>query len=390
MSDQSGNATSVSPTYPSGALPCLCRLDYATVKLLLLLTLLLGSRLASPQQKPAYVGAETCGLCHPSQMALQSESAHTQALSPAARHRFADSFAPQEELVRPPRYHFQFRRHAGGLQVRVSDSKDALELPLEWAFGAGEQAVTFISRWDENWYLEHYFTYYSATGSLGPTPGHVGRPSHTLPLATGLFYRTVHPTAGIVQCFECHSTGPPRIEPGNLVRPAELGVRCEACHGPGQAHVQAATGGAIDKARGMIENPKRLSAAQLNQLCGRCHRAPVGGPVLDFSKPWNLRHQPIYLAKSACFLRSKGALSCLTCHDAHQKLDRELTHYDAKCLTCHLAQRHPDVAEYTSREGGGCVSCHMPHVEAQESIQFTNHWIGIYGAEKLLPQGAKP
>ena len=46
-----------------------------------------------------------------------------------------------------------------------------MDLPMEWAFGAGRQAVTFVTRVDKDWYVEHYSTYYSALRSWGPTPG---------------------------------------------------------------------------------------------------------------------------------------------------------------------------------------------------------------------------
>src|SRR5437667_3827294 len=94
-------------------------------------------------QNGSYVGAETCGKCHAARFTGQSRSAHAHALSPAARHPLADSFAPDTELLRPPRYHFRFRRDGGALRVNVSDGKETSDLPIEWAFGAGAQAVTF-------------------------------------------------------------------------------------------------------------------------------------------------------------------------------------------------------------------------------------------------------
>jgi hypothetical protein len=154
-------------------------------------------------QNASYVGAETCGKCHAAQLAGQSASAHAHALSGAAQHPLAASFVPAQELVRPPRFHFQFRRSGAELRVGVSDGKETLDLPMEWAFGAGEQAVTFVSRLDADWYLEHYFTYYSAIRALAPTPGHEGYRSNTLPLARGVLYQSVDPVSGIVKCFEC-------------------------------------------------------------------------------------------------------------------------------------------------------------------------------------------
>src|SRR4051812_31385038 len=72
-------------------------------------------------QSASYVGAKTCGSCHPAQLAGQSETAHARALSPASQHALAAKFFPDGELIRPPRFHFQFRRRGAELRVHVSD-----------------------------------------------------------------------------------------------------------------------------------------------------------------------------------------------------------------------------------------------------------------------------
>src|SRR5207248_2666499 len=125
------------------------------------------------------------------------------------------------------------------------------------------------------------------------------------------------------------------------------------------------------------QNPGRMSASDLNQFCGNCHRAPQDGPLSNWTKAWNVRHQPIYLSQSACFLKSNGALSCLTCHDSHRELDRDSAWYDQKCAGCHTS----------AHSRAGCIGCHMPHVSPQPHIEFTNHWIGVYAADsKLSPR----
>jgi predicted CXXCH cytochrome family protein len=50
----------------------------------------------------------------------------------------------------------------------------------------------------------------------------------------------------------------------------EKGVGCEACHGPGSAHVWG-NGAVGDPANPNIVNPSRLSAERRNDLCGQCH-----------------------------------------------------------------------------------------------------------------------
>src|SRR6266567_1580438 len=286
---------------------------------ILLLAALTFPGIVQSQPKAAYLGAAACGKCHPAELAKQSGSAHARSLFPAAQHPLAGSFAPDGELVRPPRYHFQFRRSGGRLTLHAFDGRDSIDLPIDWAFGAGEQAVTFVSRLDAEWYLEHYFTYYAAIGALAPTPGQTGLRSDTLTLAMGLKYRAAEPVSGIVKCFQCHSTGPPVADPADQIQPAELGVRCEACHGPGAPHAEAASQGRIQDARRFIRNPARMSAADLNQFCGECHRAPEGGPAVNHYKAWDVRYQPVYFAQSSCFVKSKGRLSCLTCHNPHEE-----------------------------------------------------------------------
>ncbi|MEO8053457.1 MAG: multiheme c-type cytochrome [Acidobacteriota bacterium] len=254
-----------------------------------------------------------------------------------------------------------------------------MNLPLEWAFGGGDQAVTFVTRVDEDWYLEHYLTYYSAPRALGPTPGQEGLVADSLPHAVGLLYKTLDPNTGVMGCFQCHSTGPVGIGAKRELQPAELGVRCEACHGPGSLHRDAAVLGQKETARKLIGNPRRMSAAELNQFCGTCHRRPAPpGSATDWNVAWNVRHQPVYLNQAACFRKSNGALSCLTCHDPHQDLRRnDVAYYNQKCLSCHGASRPPQPVCVATKPAN-CIGCHMPQVSPQAYLRFTNHWIGVY------------
>ncbi|MQA28976.1 MAG: ammonia-forming cytochrome c nitrite reductase subunit c552 [Luteitalea sp.] len=91
-----------------------------------------------------------------------------------------------------------------------------------------------------------------------------------------------------VVCINCHAThGKPELE-AMLIAPleapavdtqvAELGIACEACHGPGRAHVQANRDplrryglylrGTADST---ITQPVRLNPKLSSQVCGQCH-----------------------------------------------------------------------------------------------------------------------
>jgi tetratricopeptide (TPR) repeat protein len=279
-----------------------------------------------------YAGSAVCGKCHAAQFESQSKTAHAHAL------RRAQATDPG------PGSHSQ------------------------WAFGAGTKAVTWISQTGEETIAEHGLSYYAATKSLAITPGHAS--------SADIVYRTFDPIDTGLRCFRCHSTGPVTLAAGFQVQPSEPGIHCEACHGPGRAHAES--GGA-----GAIQNPKRLSAVQINTLCGACHRqASDLDDDTDWSNVWNVRHQPSYLHRSACFRNSDGALSCLTCHDPHQPLKTAASAYDARCTSCHAKAAHT-----TPIAARSCVGCHMPQVAASANLKFTNHWIGIYDprGRNLIP-----
>src|SRR5215472_3023394 len=252
-----------------------------------------------------YAGSASCGKCHAAEFEAQSASAHA--------HSIAPSKAPQ---------------------------------PGQWAFGAGQQAITFVTQIDPEVYLEEAQSWYRRLNGYALTPGAAS--------AAGTRYRLFDPAAGILRCFACHSTGPLALNGEQAIQPHELGVRCEACHGPGAAHAR-------DPERAHPVNPGRLRADQINAFCGNCHRMPAGADdTPDLRNPWNMRHQPLLLAASACFQRSAGRLSCLTCHSPHARLVRDAAAYDAKCTGCHASPRHS-----TPVAGQACATCHMPQVRPQ-------------------------
>jgi hypothetical protein len=210
-------------------------------------------------------------------------------------------------------------------------------------------------------------TYYTSAAKLDRTPGHQDK------TGPGVRYEIFSADAAILRCFLCHSTGTPAVSKTGVIRPEEAGVRCETCHGPGVDHV-------AKPGKGNIVQPAAYSADELNRMCGSCHRMPAAsGENTDYANPWNARHQPLYLAQSECFVRSRGKLSCLTCHSAHSGAARPA------CAGCHSSVRHPPAIKTA---GVACETCHMPVVQPSAYLRFSNHWIGVYRrGENLIPLG---
>jgi predicted CXXCH cytochrome family protein len=228
-------------------------------------------------------------------------------------------------------------------------------------------------------------------------------------------------------CIQCHSVaGEPRHDRSTdrfETRVVELGIACEACHGPGAEHVRRhqnpitrygqRRSGAADPS---IVNPARLDAERASEVCGQCHAYFIPNDaerwwqsgfaenfrpgdaladsrrVLDLEADFGRHPAPINAAmeslfyadgtirvggrewnglrQSACFEKGSGArqLSCLSCHQMHgADPDDQLKaegQTNAVCQSCHGAQADR-LTEHThhlaNSSGSQCVNCHMPY-----------------------------
>jgi hypothetical protein len=260
------------------------------------------------------------------------------------------------------------------LAFSVTDGVKTTSVPAVWAFGS-KNGQTYILEKDGA-YFESRLSFFTKTHSLDITPGQSSELPNGLETALG---RKLGIDAA-QGCFRCHTTA---AITSNMFEPekATVGVTCEACHGPGAAHVASMTANDPERATAIM-NPADLSPANSVNFCGACHIAwadvveGAGRPSAGL-----IRFQPYRLEQSRCWgTNGDPRLTCVSCHNPHEPLVQEPAAYDSKCLACHGLRLKPTgrhVAKTVCKvAASGCVSCHMPKYEVpQTHTLFTDHEI---------------
>jgi len=279
-----------------------------------------------------------------------------------------------EILQRNPELTFQengFRsrivREGDRSVLTVTRGGETLTATLLWAFGRGQAGQTYVFERGGTYY-ESRVSYYNALHGPDLTMGAQQAKPKDIEDAAG---RRMGPRDAM-ECFGCHSTG--AVSGGRLKLESILpGVGCESCHGPAARHVAAVRAG--DPAAAQMPRLAGLTAEEMSEMCGRCHRTwsqiAVSGPrgVL------NVRFQPYRLTNSKCYNVADARIRCSACHDPHGLLETSAAAYDSKCTACHSAKAD---AKTCNRAKQNCVNCHMPKIELPGAhARFTDHQIRI-------------
>lgn len=153
-------------------------------------------------------------------------------------------------------------------------------------------------------------------------------------------------------CLTCHAG---KEERNNFRRGEHWrnDIGCTDCHSSHQfvtGRNLASSITFVSKANG--EKPGYSSIALLKlgepQLCMSCH----GETKPDFNKPFH--HKVL-----------EGAIKCSDCHNPHggfeAKQTRLATGADAACIKCHADKQGPFTYEHAPLKTEGCTACHTPH-----------------------------
>lgn len=342
-----------------------------------------SKRIGGGSRPAGFVGDRACAECHVGEFALHRRSGHSKTLQPAeetAVARWLDGQTLKDPEL--PQVTWSYALRDRRLSVERAEGGEVERFLIDYAFGSGNHASTFVSMAERDPRApvgqEHRLTCYSGTKTLDVTPGHelMAPAPGTTPRGRSLS------SLKLLRCFRCHTTVT-SAEGRNVLDVATMipNVTCERCHGPAQAHVQAAR--RDESELGMLMGPDRWTADSMMRSCGECHRHPADTPPASIRTD-NIeivRHQPVGLMQSKCYTLSRGSLSCVTCHDPHAPASRDRTRYEASCRSCHATapQTICPVSPQT-----GCLDCHMPRRNSGQGILFTDHWIRIVGED---PEG---
>ncbi|MCR9088093.1 MAG: hypothetical protein NXH97_15265 [Rhodobacteraceae bacterium] len=350
----------------------------------------LGPVVAIAQDAPAYVGSAACTPCHAEATAAWEDSHHAWAWTEPTAERVLADFDDTEF-------------DGAGMSVRFSHSEDdGYNISVTEADGSNRvypvHSVAGVAP------LQQYL--------LETEPGRLQSfdvvwdtekggwfhlyPDQTLAPGDGLHWTGPFKTWN-ARCAECHATGYEKAyDPATrsyASTQAEIGVGCEACHGPGAAHLDWAAGRSFDAA-GLSATGLTIdySGRQQSQIdgCAGCHARreafgdgnPVPGtPFHDSYRLATLRPglyhadgqilEEVYVTGS--FLQSKmyaAGVTCTDCHDAHSAT--RIAEGTGICTSCHAPvgdERFPQAAGLyddpshhfhpMGSEGAQCRNCHM-------------------------------
>ncbi len=228
-------------------------------------------------------------------------------------------------------------------------------------------------------------------------------------------------------CSRCHSThGIAAFDPlsdTHDTRTVEFGISCEACHGPGKAHIEANRNPLRryqlhnkDAGDSLIVNPANIDHQRSAEVCGRCHsffmskssekrlewndhgqsfrpgdvledhlhlQHPGQGPLPDFEKLESTFFENRFwsdgmvrvagreyngLLNTPCFQR--GKMSCLSCHSLHKTPDNPASDLEWA----------DDQLGHGMRENAACTQCHESFTKPDVLAAHTHHTPGSSGS----------
>lgn len=359
----------------------------------------------------AYVGSKSCGTsgCHEDINRTYFSTPHGQSMAPANSPKDLRRVPkPITVFNRKNNRYYQVYQDGGNLYQRAyeldKDGHRIYNIAHKIDYVSGGESVGYTYMYSVGpWIFEAPLSYYVYSARWELSPGYAAD-DHG-------FNRVI-----TTECLLCHNGQPDPVlkREGMYKDPpfrfGELGIGCEACHGPGALHVKEmqtkrSSSPGPHEVDTSIVNPAKLSPRLANDLCSECHQAGhamvlyPGKTVLDYrpgrplAETMMIVNRPIKeeqraeanrleanppvrdsleeplwwknstMELSKCYQASHGQLTCGTCHSIHHapRPEDEKAAYRAACLSCHKESScslKPDAPARAAAKDD-CIECHM-------------------------------
>jgi predicted CXXCH cytochrome family protein len=375
-----------------------------------------------------YTGHEACRSCHVELYDRWAKSAHAHSTSPLTPENAPPEMLEGGRVEHAPGQSDFSREDDGFFVTTLGDDGLPHRYPVTHVVGpkrvsffltrlpdGGLQVLPSMREVTTGAWFDYTHLIFGVPGTDYATPPIIrpGEPSYwTGPLRS--YDRT---------CGRCHSSGrreaTPAADGGTRMEWDPLPVDCEACHGPGAAHVAFWKNPPETWRPDPILALGKLPRDRAQDVCLWCHLESEvisehwrpGDDVFEFLSPTLLDNlervdaagRPVELVYdglpflfSAC--AEKGKLNCVYCHDAHG------THHtadllvppdrtDTLCAGCHFeiaANSKTHTHHKATGTGGACVACHMPYLAIERGHGVVrDHTLGsplpdLYGGRTAL------
>ncbi|MGB1140350.1 MAG: tetratricopeptide repeat protein [Halioglobus sp.] len=348
----------------------------------------------------AFTGSETCRECHAEEHSMWQGSHHDLAMQEVNESTVLGDF--DNATFTYNGVSSRFYRKEGKFMVSTDgEDGEVTEFEVRYVFGVYplQQYLLPLSR-------GRLQTLTIAWDSRPVSEG--GQRWFNLQTEDGVDYRDpLHWTGPYynwnTRCAECHSTDVRKnydlASRSFNTTFEDIDVGCEACHGPGDKHVELAGAGKLDSAahagfpmslaeRGtwtlaegesIATRSEPLESRTQIDNCGRCHsrRGTLGdyhyGRSLLDTHRLSLPEAPLYYPDGqildevyvyGSFVQSKMHQAGVVCSNCHEPHSMELrAPGNGVCAQCHVPATY-DTVEHHHHEpgtaGASCANCHMP------------------------------
>jgi len=332
---------------------------------------------AATSQPKAFVGSDTCKMCHLEHYDSWKMTMHSRMLQ--------DAKANEDALI-VPIDEKRIRADLAKLEAKLKVPSDKVYVPK-----LDDILYTIGSQWKQRYLVKK-------DGTLFITPIQYNADTHRW---VNYHEKDWDKRPWLKKCGGCHATGAD-LEKGTFSEP---GVACEACHGKGSWHAALPKTAVFEK-RQTIVNPAKLTMGVAAQICGSCHNRghatkvkgagwPVGyapGKALEtyyestsyeggdvkhvYANEFSKGHHQQFIDWQQSKHAAEG-VTCTSCHYVHQigippTRSQTLAAGSKQCLSCHEILNNN--LAHSIHSFANCVGCHMPRIaKSAESGDIHSH-----------------